>query len=288
MPATRITVLKTHKLYINGAFPRAESGRTYAATGPDGATLANVGLASRKDFREAVKHARAGLAKWSGSSAYLRGQILYRAAEMLEARAAQFIDDLRRQGVTEAEARREVTASVDRLVYYAGWTDKVQQVFSSVNPVASSHFNFSLLEPTGVVAILAPETPSLLGLVSLIAPALAGGNTVVALGSFQQPIATVALGEVLHTSDVPAGAVNLLTGKRSDLLAHFASHMDVNAIVTAGATPDERREIRTTAAANLKRVIFTDPADWHNQAAQSPYAVSETMETKTTWHPVGL
>jgi acyl-CoA reductase-like NAD-dependent aldehyde dehydrogenase len=284
----RLAVPKTFKLYINGAFPRTESGRFDPALAADGTWRANAPRASRKDFREAVKHARAGLGRWAGATAYLRGQILYRIAEMLEGRSAQFERELTADGRSAAEARAEVAAAVDRLVHYAGWTDKIRQVFGTVNPVSSSHFNFSVPEPTGVVAILAPDTPALLGLVSLIAPVIAGGNTCIALVSSAHPLAGLTLGEVLHASDLPAGVVNLLAGRRSELAAPFASHMDVNAIVSAGGDATERKMIEETAVGNLKRVIDRSGTDWFAPTAQSPYAVLDTQEIKTTWHPVGL
>lgn len=284
----RLPILKTYKLYIHGAFPRTESGRFDPVLAADGTLLANAPRGSRKDVREAVKHARAGLAKWSGSTAYLRGQILYRIAEMLEGRGEQFVQELSSQGVAPADARAEVAASVDRLVHYAGWTDKIRQLFGTVNPVSSSHFNFSIPEPTGVVAILAPDEPSLLGLVSLVAPVIAGGNTCLALVSSARPLAGLTFGEVLHASDVPAGVVNLISGRRSELAGAFASHMDVNALVTAGGDEAERKRLEETAVANLKRVVDRTGTDWFADSAQSPYAVMDTQEIKTTWHPVGL
>ena len=284
----RLPILKTYKLYIHGAFPRTESGRFDPVLAADGTLLANAPRGSRKDVREAVKHARAGLAKWSGSTAYLRGQILYRIAEMLEGRGEQFVQELSSQGVSPADARAEVSASVDRLVHYAGWTDKIRQLFGTVNPVSSSHFNYSIPEPTGVVAILAPDQPSLLGLVSLIAPVIAGGNTCLALVSSTRPLAGLTFGEVLHASDVPAGVVNLISGRRSELAGSFASHMDVNALVAAGGDEAERKKMAETAVVNLKRVIDHSGTDWFAESAQSPYAVMDTQEIKTTWHPVGL
>ncbi len=286
--SSRLGVLKTYKLYIGGKFPRTESGRHYPVLAPDGKPLANACLASRKDFREAVVAARAGFKSWSGATAYLRSQILYRIAEMMEGRAAQFISELQQAGSTAADAQREVACAIDRLVYYAGWCDKHQQLFSAVNPVASSHFNFSVPEPMGVVAVLAPERPALLGLISLLAPALAGGNSVIALASTSQPLPAITLGEVLHTSDVPGGVVNLLTGQRGELLEQFAAHMDVNAVVYAGSDAGEITRLRQASVGNLKRVILRDEADWFASASQSPYHVRDTVEIKTTWHPVGV
>ncbi|MGQ0385025.1 MAG: aldehyde dehydrogenase family protein, partial [Gammaproteobacteria bacterium] len=241
----------------------------------------------RKDFRDAVVAARNAQGGWSRSSAYLRGQVLYRAAEMLEGRAAQFAAELVLQGATRRQAGSEVTAAIDRLVYFAGWADKYQQVFSTVNPVASPHFNFSVPEPTGVVAIIAPEKSGLLGLVSNVAPAIAGGNSCVVLASRARPLSAVSFAEVLHASDFPAGVINVLTGFREELTEPFASHMDVNAIVCAEADAGAARRIQELAADNIKRVILRKAADWSSAAGQGPYAIGDTQETKTTWHPVG-
>ncbi|MGQ0833306.1 MAG: aldehyde dehydrogenase family protein [Gammaproteobacteria bacterium] len=282
----RVPVAKTYKLYIDGKFPRSESGRYYPLQDGRERLIANVCLGSRKDFRDAVVAARAALAGWSGSSAYLRGQILYRAAEMLEGRRAQFIEELELQGVPRAAAEKEVTLSIDRLVYYAGWADKYQQVFSSVNPVSTSHFNFSVLEPTGVVAILAPQTPGLLGLISNIAPAVAGGNTCVVLASESQPLSAVSFAEVLHASDFPAGVVNILTGQVAELAEQFGSHMDVNAVVYCGDNAAVARQVRESGSQNIKRVFVRDE-NWLDADAQNPYLIADTQETKTTWHPVG-
>jgi acyl-CoA reductase-like NAD-dependent aldehyde dehydrogenase len=283
---TRLPVVKTYKLYIDGKFPRSESGRYYPLHDARERLVANVCLGSRKDFREAVVAARGALAGWSSSSAYLRGQILYRGAEMLEGRRVQFVEELEMQGVARRAAEAEVAASIDRLVYYAGWADKYQQVFSSVNPVSTSHFNFSVLEPMGVVAIIAPESPSLLGLISNVAPAVAGGNTCVALASESLPLSAVSFAEVLHASDFPGGVINLLTGRRAELAEQFASHMDVNAIVYCGDDEVTTRKIQEAAAQNIKRV-FVRGADWGSAGAQNPYLISDTQETKTTWHPIG-
>lgn len=286
----RLGVLKTYKLYIGGKFPRTESGRFYKLTSPDGRVLANVCQGSRKDFRNAVVAARAAQSGWAKATAYLRGQIVYRIAEMLEGRTSQFVSELVQQGADPSEAQAEVAAAIDRLVYYAGWSDKYQQVFSSVNPVASCHFNFSILEPTGVVALLAPEAgkgASLLGLISTIIPAIVGGNSVVALASTSKPLCAISFAEVLATSDLPGGVVNLITGERGELASHFASHMDVNATVYCGEFGDTLAKLRTEAAANVKRVIHHDRADWFPAVAQSPYAILDTQEVKTTWHPIG-
>ena len=388
---TRLAVGKTYKIYIDGKFPRTESGRYYPLKNKD-EIIANVCLGSRKDTREAVVAARKAFAGWSGTRAYLRGQILYRIAEMLEGRSEQFVAELVKQGLTKAKARTEVAASIDRLVYYAGWTDKFQQVFSSVNPVSSAHFNFTVPEPTGVVTIIAPEKSGLLGLVSNIAAAIAGGNTCVALAShsmletrpseqfvaelvkqgltkakartevaasidrlvyyagwtdkFQQvfssvnpvssahfnftvpeptgvvtiiapeksgllglvsniaaaiaggntcvalashsmPLSAISFTEVLHAADVPAGVVNVLTGSREELTEQFAAHMDVNAIVYCDGDADTDRKIQLHAANNIKRVVRRTDIDWSTEKAQGPYFIRDTQEFKTTWHPIG-
>jgi acyl-CoA reductase-like NAD-dependent aldehyde dehydrogenase len=286
--SARLPVLKTYKIYIGGKFPRTESGRYYLLKNSKGDAIANMCLCSRKDFRDAVVAARAAQGGWAGKSAYNRGQILYRIAEMLEGRSAQFIDELAQSGSAASAARNEVEKSIDRTLYYAGWADKYQQIFSSVNPVSSSHFNFSMLEPTGVVSILAPEPSPLLGLISVIAPTIVGGNTCIALASTAKPLAAVTLTEVLATSDLPGGVVNLLTGKRSELVEHFASHMDVNATIYCGREVDELATVRTKAALNVKRIVTHDRDDWTSDAAQSPYFILDTQEVKTTWHPVGV
>ncbi|NNF60428.1 MAG: aldehyde dehydrogenase family protein [Gammaproteobacteria bacterium] len=283
----RVPVAKTYKIYIGGKFPRTESGRFYPLKDEDGNVLANVSHGSRKDFREAVVAARAAFAGWSGASAYLRGQILYRIAEMLEGRRAQFVSELQLQGSKAKKAEREVDAAIDRLIYFAGWADKYQQVFSAVNPVSSSHFNFSVLEPTGVVAILAPENSGLLGLVSNIAPAIVGGNTCVALASESKPLCAISFAEVLESSDVPPGVVNLITGFRPELTEHFASHMDVNAIVYCEDSGDGGAQIQTLAAGNIKRVVGRTGTDWADATSDTPYLINDTQETKTTWHPIG-
>ncbi|MDX1481869.1 MAG: aldehyde dehydrogenase family protein [Woeseiaceae bacterium] len=285
--AERLPVSKTYKIYIDGKFPRTESGRYYALEDRNGSVIANVCRASRKDFRNAVVAARKAVDGWSSASAYLRGQILYRIAEMLEGRAEQFASELVRQGVAKRAAAAEVDAAIDRLIYYAGWADKYQQVFSAVNPVASSHFNFSVLEPTGVVGLLAPEESGLLGLVSNLAPAIVGGNTCVTLASRSLPLTAISFAEVLHSSDVPGGVVNLLTGFRDELAGQFASHMDVNAIVYCDAEDDLPTDIQTAAAENLKRVVPRVDVEWKKDSAQSPYFIRDTQEVKTTWHPVG-
>jgi len=283
----RLPIEKTYKLYINGKFPRTESGRYYPLEHADGTVIANVCRGSRKDFREAVVAARAAFAGWSSSSAFLRGQILYRIAEMLEGRTDQFVAELILQGLSKQRAQTEVTTTIDRLVYYAGWADKYQQVFSSVNPVNSSHFNFSMLEPTGVVDILAPESSALLGLVSNIAPAICGGNTCVVLASQAMPLCAISFAEVLHASDVPPGVVNVLTGFTDELAEQFASHMDVNAVIYCDGDGERAKLIQQQAAGNIKHVISRLGTKWNTGAAQDPYFIKDTQETKTTWHPIG-
>ena len=284
---TRVPVAKTYKIYIDGKFPRTESGRYFTLENADSEVLANICRGSRKDFRNAVVAARNAFAGWSAASAYLRGQILYRIAEMLEGRADQFVTELILQGESKRSAQKEVDASIDRLIYYAGWSDKYQQIFSSVNPVASSHFNFSVLEPTGVVSVLAPDESGLLGLVSNIAPIIVGGNTCVVLASEQLPLCAVSFAEVLHASDVPGGVVNILTGYREELTEQFASHMDVNAVVYCDGDPEDTKGIQELAADNIKHVIDRVDTDWDADASQNPYLIKQTQETKTTWHPIG-
>ncbi len=282
----RLEVLKTYKIYIGGQFPRTESGRTYIACSPKGEQLANVCLSSRKDFRDAVGSARGAFGAWSGRSAFNRGQILYRIAEMLEGRKAQFVDELIKQGSSKAIAENEVNLSIDRLIYYSGWCDKYQQVFSSVNPVASSHFNFSVLEPMGVIAAIAPQENSLIGLVSIMAPVIAGGNTCVILASQNKALCGVTFAEVLNSSDLPGGVVNILTGKVSELLPYFADHMDVNATCFCESDKTMQQSIKEKAALNLKRVVIYESKKWMNEETQSPYFINDFQEVKTTWHPI--
>ncbi|HET6243207.1 MAG: aldehyde dehydrogenase family protein [Bacteroidetes bacterium] len=282
----RLEILKTYKIYIGGKFPRTESGRFYPLENKQGKHLANICLSSRKDFRNAVVEARKAFGDWSNRSAFNRSQILYRIAEMLEGRKAQFISEIVFQGGTNKAAEVEVDLAIDRLVYYAGWCDKFTQIYSSVNPVASSHFNFSVPEPTGVVAIIASEKTSLLGLVSVVAPAIAGGNTCIVLASENKPLCAVSFAEVLVTSDVPGGVINILTGKSKELHTHFASHMDVNAVVYARDNKEEIKVIQQTAVNNMKRVFVYDTIDWNKQESQGPELILDTLEIKTTWHPV--
>jgi acyl-CoA reductase-like NAD-dependent aldehyde dehydrogenase len=287
----RLNIRKTYKLYINGEFPRTESGRYYAVTGKGGELLANACRGSRKDLRNAVVAARKALGGWGAKTAYNRGQILYRIAEVCESRASELADELRRQGTAAADARREVEAVIDRWIYYAGWSDKYTQLFGSVNPVAGPYYNFTVPEPTGVVGVVAPETPALLGLVSRIAPALVGGNTVVAITSEKQPLAAITLGEAFETSDVPAGVVNLLSGIKSELVPWMAAHMDVNAIDTTGVDAQAIATVQKTAAENVKRVVHFDAAGigWDDaRRSQGPYAIFDFQESKTVWHPIGM
>ncbi len=286
-PATttdRLPVLKTHKVYIGGKFPRSESGRFDRALAPDGRPIANICRCSRKDVRDAVTAARQAQAGWAARSAYNRGQILYRIAEMLEGRSAQFEALLTAGGATPESAAAEVQAAVDRLVHYAGWTDKFQQIFSSVNPVATKHFNFSILEPMGVVGVLAPASP-LLGLVSATAPAIAGGNTTVVLVTGSQPLPAVTFAEVLNSSDVPGGVVNILTGRRDEMLAPLAAHRDVDGLLLCTSDPEIGKAAEIEAVHNLKRVLHRRHEDWTE--IQSPYEITDLQEVKTTWHPIG-
>jgi acyl-CoA reductase-like NAD-dependent aldehyde dehydrogenase len=287
----RLNVRKTYKLYINGEFPRTESGRSYAVMSKGGELLANASRGSRKDLRNAVQAARKAQGGWGGKTAYNRGQILYRIAEVCEARAAELIDELRRAGSSASEAKREVEQVVDRWVYYAGWSDKYPQVFSSVNPVAGPYYNFTIPEPTGVVGVVAPETPSLLGLVSRIAPAIVGGNVVVAITSESKPLPAITLAECFETSDVPPGVINLISGMKSELVPWLAAHMDVNAIDTTGVVADAIAKVQQTAAENVKRVVHFDGASigWNDaRLSQSPYAIFDFQELKTVWHPMGM
>jgi acyl-CoA reductase-like NAD-dependent aldehyde dehydrogenase len=263
---SRLPVNKTYKLYIGGKFPRSESGRTYEAEGQ------NVARASRKDVRDAVQAARGAQTKWASATAYNRGQVLYRIAEMMEARADEF--------ASLCSGRGEVERAIDRWVWYAGFADKLAQVLGSTNPVAGPYFNFTIPEPTGVVGIVAPDEPPLLGLVSRIAPALTGGNAVVALASETHPLAAIELAEAIATSDVPGGVVNLLTGQRAELAPWLASHMDVNAIDITGAN-GLRADLERAAAENVKRVVIANPD------AQSLWEISAFLELKTVWHPIG-
>ena len=282
---SRIEILKTYKLYIGGAFPRTESGRYYTPLSKAGQQLGNICLSSRKDFRNAVVAARQALTGWSNRAAFNRSQILYRIAEMLEGRKAQFIDELIQQGSSKVQAQQEVQQSIDRCVYYSGWCDKYQAIFSSVNPVASAHFNFSVPEPMGVISIMAPEETSLLGLISVVLPAIAGGNTVVVLASESKPLCAVTFAEVLATSDLPGGVVYILTGKSAELHSHFASHMDVNAVVYCRADAAEWKSIAALSSKNVKRSFHWNHV-WNSDKQQHPYFIADLQEIKTTWHPI--
>jgi acyl-CoA reductase-like NAD-dependent aldehyde dehydrogenase len=276
-------VRKTYKLFIGGAFPRSESGRSYPVTGPDGALLAHAARASRKDARDAVVAARKALPLWAGTTAYNRGQVLYRIAEMLQGRAAQFASETVAEGLSWETAEAAVGAAIDRWVWYAGWPDKVAQVAGSANPVAGPYFNFSVPEPTGVVAVAAPS--GLLGLVSVLAPVIATGNTAVVVAGERAPLAAVTLAEVLATSDLPPGVVNVLTGYTSELAPVLAGHMDVDAIDLTGVDPAGRAELERLAAGNVKRV-FAEEADWAAQPGIN--RMLAFLEIKTVWHPAGI
>ncbi|MFH5832462.1 aldehyde dehydrogenase family protein [Halalkalibaculum sp. DA384] len=285
----RIEVNKTYKTYVGGSFRRTESGRVYKVYDKDRNFLANACRCSRKDVRDAVVAARSAFDVWQNRPAYNRGQILYRIAEMLEGRKAQFVKELKRLGSSEKEARREVHGTIDRLIYYAGWTDKYQQVYSTVNPVAGNHFNFSVPEPVGIVSVLPPETPALLGLISVIAPVMAGGNTCVVLAGETAPNVTISFAEVLHSSDVPGGVVNILTGYRDELLSPLSSHMDVNALVNADRDmyQEMRKQLEENAALNVKRVTREYYENWDHSEVESPDLIMKLQEIKTTWHPTG-
>ncbi len=289
---SRIDVRKTYKLYIGGAFPRSESGRSYVVSDSKGTFLANASQASRKDARDAVQAARKAFGGWSGRTAYNRGQVVYRVAEVLEGRRAQFVDEVQRsEGLGKRAAENVLDLSVDRLVWYAGWADKITQVAGGANPIAGPFFNFSMPEPTGVVAVVAPQQSSLLGLVSVLAPVVVTGNTAVVVTSFERPLPAITLSEVLATSDVPGGVVNMLTGSAAEVAPWLASHMDVNAIDLAGVEdPDLARSLEEAAAENLKRVVrpgaFGTTSDW--TAEPGTERLTSFLETKTVWHPIGI
>jgi len=281
----RLAVRKTYKLFIGGAFPRSESGRVYPVLGRGGALLGNAAQASRKDARDAVSAARAAAGTWSGATAYNRGQVLYRVAEMLEGRAAQFTAEVAAaENIREPKAGQQVDAAIDRWVWYAGWPDKVAQVAGGANPVAGPYFNFSVPEPTGVVAVIAPQESSLLGLVSVVAPVIATGNAAVVVASQDRPLPAISLAEVVATSDLPRGVVNLLTGSTAELAPVLAGHMDVNAIDVTGVAGADRAELERLAADNVKRV-FAAEQDW--AAPPTTQRMLAFLETKTVWHPMG-
>ena len=282
----RLPINKTYKMYVDGGFPRTESGRYYTPQ-IQGRPLGNFCLASRKDLRNSVVAARSAQSSWAARSAYNRSQIIYRIAEMLEGRREQFIYELQLQGATAKQAVSNVDLSIERTVYYAGWCDKYQQIFSAVNPVASQHFNFSVLQPSGVVFQVASENQPLLGLLSLVLPIIASGNTLVCLASESRPMSAITLAEVFATSDLPAGVVNILTGKMKELAPHFASHLDINAIALNRRNRDGSLylAICQQAVENLKRVNQYNQS-WSNKKSQNPYLISDFCEVKTSWHPV--
>ncbi|MER5484640.1 aldehyde dehydrogenase family protein [Streptomyces sp. NPDC002812] len=285
--STRLSVFKTYKLYVGGKFPRSESGRVYEVSDSKGKWLANAPLSSRKDARDAVVAARKAFGGWSGATAYNRGQILYRVAEMLEGRREQFVREVgEAEGLSKTKAAAVVDAAIDRWVWYAGWTDKIGQIVGGANPVAGPFFNLSTPEPTGVVTVVAPQASSFLGLVSVIAPVIATGNTVVVIASEKSPLPALSLGEVLATSDLPGGVVNILSGKAAEMGPHLASHQDVNAIDLAGADEALAKELEIAAADNLKRVLRPQPVDdW--SADPGTARMTAFLETKTVWHPTG-
>ncbi|MCC0096355.1 MULTISPECIES: aldehyde dehydrogenase family protein [Streptomyces] len=285
--STRLNVFKTYKLYVGGKFPRSESGRVYEVTDSKGKWLANAPLSSRKDARDAVVAARKAFGGWSGATAYNRGQILYRIAEMLEGRREQFVREVgEAEGLSKSKAAAVVDAAIDRWVWYAGWTDKIGQIVGGANPVAGPFFNLSTPEPTGVVTVVAPQDSSFLGLISVIAPVIATGNTAVVITSEKSPLPALSLGEVLATSDLPGGVVNILSGKAAEMGPHLASHQDVNAIDLAGADAALAKELEIAAADNLKRVLRPQPVDdWSADPGTS--RMTAFLETKTVWHPTG-
>lgn len=282
----RLSVFKTYKLYVGGKFPRSESGRVYEVTDSKGNWLANVPLSSRKDARDAVVAARKAFGGWSGATAYNRGQILYRIAEMLEGRREQYVREVAdAEGLSKSKAVAQVDAAIDRWVWYAGWTDKIAQVVGGGNPVAGLFFNLSSPEPTGVVAIVAPQESSFLGLVNVLAPVIATGNTAIVVASEKSPLPALSLGEVLATSDLPGGVVNVLSGRTAEIATPLAAHQDVNAIDLAGAGEDLAKELEIAAADNLKRVLRPQPVD--HAATPGIDRMTAFLETKTVWHPTG-
>ncbi|MFJ1599284.1 aldehyde dehydrogenase family protein [Streptomyces sp. SID3212] len=286
MSDERLSVLKTYKLYVGGAFPRSESGRVYEVTDSKGTWLANAPRSSRKDARDAVVAARKAFGGWSGATAYNRGQVLYRVAEMLEGRRGQFAQEVAAsEGVSRSKAAALVDATIDRWVWYAGWTDKIAQVVGGANPVAGPYFNLSTPEPTGVVTVLAPQASSFLGLVSVLAPVIATGNTAVVVASESSPLPALSLGEVLATSDVPGGVVNILSGGTAEIATPLAAHQDVNGIDLTGADEALAKELEIAAADNVKRVLRRRADDW--TADPGTRRMTAFLETKTVWHPTG-
>ncbi|MDO8646571.1 MAG: aldehyde dehydrogenase family protein [Candidatus Planktophila sp.] len=279
--SNRIDVKKTYKLYINGAFPRSESGRTYEIKDAKGVFIANPCLASRKDLKDAVVAARAAQPGWNKASAYNKGQILYRIAEMLEGRRTQFVQEIVSvTGITKVKAEKEVTESVDRIVWYAGWSDKLSSLSGALNPVAGPYYNFTVPESMGVIAAIAPESPSLLGLIDAIAPVIVGGNTVIVLASTKAPLSAMSFAEVVATSDVPAGVINILTGKKDEIAPWMASHMDIDGLDISGLGAKSHGAVRSAGAENLKRIYSFNSAD--------PSRILAFLEHKTVWHPIGL
>jgi len=288
---SRLPVQKTYKLYIGGKFVRSESGRVSPALGGNETTIANYSRASRKDFRDAVVAARAAFGGWAKQSAYLRGQILYRAAEMLEMRQAELSAELARaDGARRGRAEEEAALAIDRLVHYAGWTDKFSQLFSSVNPVASSHFNFTSPEPSGVVVVVCPDEPPLVAMVSLVAPVILAGNTAIVIPSNTKPLPALTFSEIIATSDLPGGVVNVLAGDRAELASHLASHMAVNGIIDASGDDAVGQQLQRGGGFNVKRYTRRDltTAEWRGEKAENPYWILDSVEMKTAWHPIGL
>lgn len=279
--SSRLSVLKTYKLYIGGQFPRTESGRYYTLTDANGKPLANACLASRKDLRDAVSAARAAFGGWSNRAAYNRGQILYRMAEVLESRRLEMIQELMMSGSTRNQAKKEIDTSIETLIHYAGWCDKFQQLFSTVNPVAPTHFNFSVPEPMGVVGIGASIENSLIGLIQAMCPTIAGGNTCVILANSGHPLAAISFAEILATSDLPGGVVNILTGQHKELLPWMSGHMDINALLVDSSAPIDKKVLEASATENLKRIVYLNTKE-----ALSPYRILDLQEIKTTWHPI--
>jgi acyl-CoA reductase-like NAD-dependent aldehyde dehydrogenase len=279
---SRIDVKKTYKLFIGGAFPRSESGRTYQIKDSKGNFIANPSLASSKDLRDAVVAARGAHGLWSGATAFNRGQILYRIAEMMEGRSAQFVDEIvALEGITPAAAKKQVEQAIDLWVWYSGWCDKIGSIYGSTNAVSGPYYNFTIPEPLGVVAVFAPSKPSLLGLVQSLAPVLAGGNTAIVIASEKFPLSALTLSEVIGTSDVPGGVVNILTGSSAELAPSAGSHMDIDGVDASGLTPAQEKDLRIAGADNLKRIF-------RFKEAQTPQRVLSFMENKTVWHPIGI
>ena len=285
---SRLNIRKTRKLFINGAFPRSESERYFRWTSSDGKETVNISRASRKDFRGSVRAARKAVDGWKNKTAYNRGQILYRMGEMMEGRKKQLVQELCLEGLQKKQAEFEVNSAIDLFIYYAGWADKYQQVFSKVNPVAQPYFSFTVPEPTGVVSVLCSDNYPLKNAISILCSVIVSGNTTILLYSESNPLTAMSLAEIVHTSDVPAGVVNILTGFRKELLTQFASHMDVNAIIYCGEKLEEFKEAQKLSALNLKRCIILNDEKLDRFYQEGPYTILRTVEMKTTWHPVGL